>query len=467
MTYQKTTWVNFPNTSTPLEASRLNNLETQYERVVSYVDSEIGAVSSELAGRPTFDEVDDAILSVTSELGSGSGEQAPASWVVTDLRAPSGDRLTIPTHLSPTGGQATHPSVIRLDTPLSGYRYWMAMTPYPGGSDAHEDPNVVASNDGITWVVPSGLVNPLDDAPGSPQYNSDTDIVWAQGKLWVIWRYVDTVSQVEQLYFRSSGDGISWGPKTLLYQSTFSESRLVSPSLIFEDGFWTMWAIDVRVSPFKLVRLQTTGSDLSRDEWGSAQTCTLPGKAGRDHWHIGIRRVGDKFLGLLNDCTVGSSGSNGDLYVMESVDGLTWSRTNTPLIQRPVASEFDNLYRATFIPEFENGILGLRIWFSAWLNSPVTWNIFRTWASVPEEKLSSQSGSRSLEVVPVGGSVSGTVSFSPAFSSTPHVSVNVTSSRLTLSVSSISSSSFNYVITNWSGGNAPAGAILRWAAIQL
>ena len=60
--------------------------------------------------------------------------------------------------------QSTHPSVLQFDTPWNGYRFWMAMTPYPFNYDGLEDPSVLASNDTKTWVVPDGLTQPLTPA---------------------------------------------------------------------------------------------------------------------------------------------------------------------------------------------------------------------------------------------------------------------------------------------------------------
>lgn len=70
-------------------------------------------------------------------------------------------------------GECTHPSVIDsvsiLGSPWHGYRYWMAFTPYPGNDDRRfrlENPSVVASHDGIEWIVPEGVANPLIPPPG-------------------------------------------------------------------------------------------------------------------------------------------------------------------------------------------------------------------------------------------------------------------------------------------------------------
>ena len=63
------------------------------------------------------------------------------------------------------------------DTPWNGYRFWMAMTPYPYNNDGLEDPSILVSNDAQTWIVPEGLTNPLTPAP-KPGHNCDVELVY-------------------------------------------------------------------------------------------------------------------------------------------------------------------------------------------------------------------------------------------------------------------------------------------------
>lgn len=58
----------------------------------------------------------------------------------------------------------------------------MAITPYPNGDDAFENPSLLVSQDGLSWDLPCGLRNPLDIKPGTrysdpAHYNSDPDLI--------------------------------------------------------------------------------------------------------------------------------------------------------------------------------------------------------------------------------------------------------------------------------------------------
>lgn len=417
---------------------------------------------TQIDARATYQYVNDAVAAV--QPAGAAGSPIPQTMAIGLLSAPPGSRLTVPTHVSPAGGQLTHPSVVYFPEPWNGYRYWMAMTPYPGGSDKDEDPNIVASADGLTWVVPQGLTNPLDNAPGSPQYNSDTELVFAQDKLWCFWRYLDTGAGAtsERIYVRTSSDGVTWTEKQLVYQANMTSRRLVSPTLVFEGGRWTMWAVDIVASPFKLVRLQSAGASPLLGQWGSPTTCTLPLLSGRDPWHIEIRRFGDSWFGLINDCASGTSGTAGDLYVIRSVDGLTWQRAGAPVVAKAQAGQHDQVYRATFVPEVRNGVLGLRIWYAGWLTGPPSvWNLFWTFAAVSPWQ---QIGTASFASVPAtNGAVPVPVTFPSAFADVPDVKVITDSGRVTTAITTVSATGFTAMLNNWTPAAASAGT-LRWVA---
>lgn len=305
----------------------------------------------------------------------------------TTVSGPVGARLTVPTHVSPEGGQTTHPSIVSVPETLGGYTYWMAHTPYPGGDDEYEDPNIVASNDGVSWVVPAGLVNPIDNQPGSPgAYNSDVDLrMGPDDTLYLFWRTFDpaAVGAEENLYVSTSIDGATWSAKALIYSSDMTVRRLLSPCFLYEGGAWTMWAVDIVPSPNQAVKLQ--GGALPTDAWGAPVGVDMgPMQDGKEPWHLGLIAVDDGYLGLLTDCIQDVSGVGGDLLFITSPDGLTWTNSLTTVIPRDAPGEYDSLYRATLLPDVVNGVTGWRVWYSAWQNvSPSVWNIFRTFVAAP------------------------------------------------------------------------------------
>lgn len=113
------------------------------------------------------------------------------------------DVLKIPTYsYTAQGGQTqkaewdtTHPDVIdfaktsKEGGKWGGYRYWMVLTPNQDGYSQYENPCLAASNDGVNWVVPNGIENPLSGVKHEPTgtHNCDTDLVYNpdSDELWV------------------------------------------------------------------------------------------------------------------------------------------------------------------------------------------------------------------------------------------------------------------------------------------
>ncbi|HEU5127434.1 MAG TPA: hypothetical protein VFU12_05535 [Glycomyces sp.] len=294
---------------------------------------------------------------------------------------PYGGKRTIPTHVSPAGGQTTHPSVVRVPGGWNGYEYWMAHTPYPSSNSAHEDPNIAASDDGVTWVVPAGLDNPIDDQPGLPgPYNSDTDLqMGPDDTMYLFWRVVIPEASQERIKYSTSTDGVNWSAPAEAMRSSMSAQRPVSPSLLYEDGRWVMWAIDILPSPNRMVYF-AGGATPAKAEWGARSTVSLGAmQSGKEPWHLSVARDGDAYIGLLNDTAQGSTGRDGDLVFMTGTSPTAFANSHFGAIPRLKPSMHDHLYRATMFADTEYGVPGYRVWYSARMAlNPDVWNVQQT-----------------------------------------------------------------------------------------
>ncbi|MHB1414314.1 MAG: hypothetical protein ACYC1C_03610 [Chloroflexota bacterium] len=120
--------------------------------------------------------LDPSLLNLAARLGNDGHSPGAGSLLVGEGRSAQPPRLgrgricAIPTYDG--SGECTHPSVVdaaaTVGGPWHGYRYWMAFTPYPNNRWRFrlENPSIVASHDGIQWVVPVGVKNPLVPPPG-------------------------------------------------------------------------------------------------------------------------------------------------------------------------------------------------------------------------------------------------------------------------------------------------------------
>lgn len=437
--------------------------------------SQVAGLTAALASKAGLvgGKVPDTQLPTETFKGAYDFRMDPTKWI-----ASAGTRLVIPTEQSPAGGQTVHPSVLFFPDGWNGYQYWMAHTPYPNGNDAYEDPCLAVSNDGVTWIAAPGVPMPLDDQPGSPNaYNSDVDLaVGPDNEMFLFWRtYNSSLSSLqEKAYVMSSRDGVNWGTKRLIWEHTQSSFRPLSPSFVFEDGGWTAWAVDFSVaSSAKVVRIRTSSADPTTG-WGAKQTCSVVGiPAGKAPWHLEVLKVGGQYVMLLNVVDSGTSGVSGLLTLAASTDGLAW-QSSPSIIPQQSGTDHNNLYRGSMVPEFNDGVLGLRIWYSAYYNNGTTsvFNVFRTWAGPqgPAAQTKILKGTSSVPTVPAisgtsAGGVNVTISFSPPFSSTPTVIPTTNSGRLHAAVTAVSPTGATLRFENYTAAQALA-TTCYWVAVE-
>ncbi len=245
--------------------------------------------------------------------------------------------------------ELTHPSVLDMETEMNasgarwnGYRYWMAVTPYPGGSDPAENPSIFASNDLDTWVVPSEVVNPIVPWP-TYGYNSDPNLAWDPDNetMHLVWRRVtsstgggDAVGKY--IFHSSSKDG--WSTRTpdqiLVYSST---DQLLSPS-IFWDGSMSKWRLycanrtwfrDAESFDRLWNPLNLWEADAPAGPFTFKRQCQMPPfypMGGRGIWHFDIfrdERVGG-YLCLASVTNNGASNAVSPAVALTSRDGEQW-----------------------------------------------------------------------------------------------------------------------------------------------
>lgn len=282
-----------------------------------------------------------------------------------DLRIPApynaATYLNTPT---PDGtGKATHPSVVDMAGLWNGYRFWMAHTPYAGGAVELENPCILASNDGLTWVVPAGLTNPIDPWPGGSGYNSDPDLVHDPDTdtMYCLWRDYDGGSGLTFCYSKST-DGVTWTAQADLFSVTFpTYGPLYSPAVLrMGAGDWRMWLVDddgpcgVITAPAIEGPWDTTYTPLT---FNGLQTGMLEGSSGL--WHWDIIAVGSTLYGLV---IADRRSPDSAIYVITSTDGIAWSLGTTPVLESVPGAWDAELYR----PTLTMGPRGtMRVWYSA------------------------------------------------------------------------------------------------------
>src|SRR6185312_7486829 len=130
------------------------------------------------------------------------------SW--TTLPLPNGQPvlLSVPTYENT--GQAVHPDVLLFPQGWNGAHYWMAMTPYPGGSSYFENPSILVSEDGLALSVPAGVSNPIVPQPGVTSYNSDPDLVYDATQQELVMSYRLVQRGWNRIEIKTTRDGVHW-----------------------------------------------------------------------------------------------------------------------------------------------------------------------------------------------------------------------------------------------------------------
>lgn len=159
--------------------------------------------------------------------------------------------IDIPTY--DNKGEVTHPKVLYFNKAFNGYKYWMVMTPYPFNDASKENPSIVVSNDGINWVEPSGIKNPVSGVPKSKNddaYYSDPYLLFDNDHFELFYRKTMSYSDdkyikngFNYIYRQISYDGINWSKKELILDNNLNENYM-SISVVKDNNNYKIWYVN-------------------------------------------------------------------------------------------------------------------------------------------------------------------------------------------------------------------------------
>jgi hypothetical protein len=260
-------------------------------------------------------------------------------------------------------GQACHPDVVYIREGFGAGRwpYWMVCTPYAYGDFVRENPEIFASYDGVRWTVPDGAENPVVPKPaGSMDHNSDPDMLFVDGKLWLYYRETRrTTGQVEnRIYLTTNMDGVSWSPAAEVLVACGDTALLMSPAVVYDSYRFHMWTVEREAERFKLVR--RTSEDGVR--WSAPFECAVAGLSDREPWHLDVIREEGRLSALLVSFR---EPTDWRLHYAHSLDdGKTW---NVQGYLFEPAYEFEEAlqYRASLL-KIDGALLATyQVWYSA------------------------------------------------------------------------------------------------------
>lgn len=279
-------------------------------------------------------------------------------------------QLTVPTFDG--SGQAVHPDVVRFTKAWNGWEYWMAFTPYPGSSDAMENPSLAVSHDGVRWEMPAGFPNPIIEKPRNG-YNSDPDLTYdaTLDRLVMIYREVsDGQNTIKAI---STGDGRSW----TLPKITFRRRNhgIVSPTVVVRPGTApSVWYVDAgtRRCRERVTRVMTQrgpGMDAlepARPEAGWATPVPVHlEQPGFSVWHLDVIWVAARReYWAIYPANRSYSCFGRELFFARSADGVNWVTYRSPVLKRSDAEWVrGSLYRGSLLYDASRD--AIRIYLSA------------------------------------------------------------------------------------------------------
>lgn len=244
------------------------------------------------------------------------------------------------------GHQATHPSVVQFETPWNGFKYWMAFTPYPNANDQRENPCLVASNDGLKWVIPSGITNPLTGVPGIGGYNSDTHLMYRKdlNQLEVWYRSVKPSKTGEVIKRIIVSSTLAVGAPETIIETTVGSGvsnvlQYISPSVMYENGKYKLWIMKDWIVQYQ--------ESANLKNWSAPQRVKADGKDVYS-WHPCVVKRRSRYI-MLNCHATNTLGQGGVIKVSDSPDGINFTSEKTILSTslHPFNLDGRALYRAT------------------------------------------------------------------------------------------------------------------------
>ena len=143
----------------------------------------------------------------------------------------------------------------------SGDPYRLVATPYPGGDATYENPSLYTGSTLTSWVVPAGVVNPLERPEGS-SYLSDPDMVYDPdaGELRIYYRRVTTHNEISMI---RSSNGVVWSAPVLTVSAP--NHYIVSPTIVRRSATqWLMWSVNSGTHRLRVHRARASSCAVRR-----------------------------------------------------------------------------------------------------------------------------------------------------------------------------------------------------------
>lgn len=291
-------------------------------------------------------------------------------------------RNAVAPQVTPTydhSGNAVEPTLEYFPGSWNGYKYWLAISPYPRSNALLENPSILVSQDGNNWSVPPGLVDPIA-LPSVNGHLGDGTIYFdnPSNELWTY--YLEQIGTEGELFRKESADGIHWTPAEHLLNAP--AYAFLSPTVQRLGNEYMMWSVNSGTvgctASSTSVELRTSPDGI---HWSGPQVTGLVQPNYRI-WHINVKWIPEahQFLALYS--AFQKTCVNDSLFLALSPDGMHWRTSSTPLLV-PNPGHWDGtaIYRATGF--LDPRTRSFRVWYSA--EGTLGWRLGYTDENIQEE----------------------------------------------------------------------------------
>ena len=228
-----------------------------------------------------------------------------------------------------------HPSVVYIPEGFGGHTWWMAQSPYHPSVKLRpypsrwELPCMHWSDDGVTWhSIPT---NPVDDIErellSEEDFLSDPHLVYKDGELELFYRETLQKDKViygskTLLFKKTSHDGVTWSPRTLIadsrreYDIRVWGDQIISQAIVWSGKEYVCWYVDkswyINERHIRIAR--------SKDgvHWEESSNCNLKNYQ-EVPWHIDVQYIEGVYHMLCY------SDKTDRLSHLISNDGICWN----------------------------------------------------------------------------------------------------------------------------------------------
>ena len=143
-----------------------------------------------------------------------------------------------------------HPCIRFIPSGFLGHNWWMVQSPYYGQNSKIENPILYYSDDSINWI-PVAVVR---ETP-IKGYNSDPNLFYEDGKLWIFWRECftplgDSIDSLMATVGVWTLDGKAFSePQVFLSHKEPNQDTEQSPILIKREGRYLFYAVHYQYEP--------------------------------------------------------------------------------------------------------------------------------------------------------------------------------------------------------------------------